>query len=74
MKYFLNRQIDLFYGYNGKPKTHVLDSMIAFDGMLNRPLAVSVGISNEKMIDVKALTKHLSITMDNSFSIIYSMF
>ena len=46
IKYFPNRQIDLFYGYNEKPKTHVLDSMIAFNDMLNRPLAVSVGISN----------------------------
>ena len=73
IKYFPNRQIHLFYAYNGKPKTHVLDSMIAFDNMLNRPLAVSVGISNEKMTDVKALTKYLSNNRQQFFHNLFNV-
>ena len=73
IKYFPNKEIDFFYGYNGKPKTLVLDSMIAFDDMLNRPLAVSVGISNEKTTDVEALTKYLSNNGQQFFNILFNV-
>ena len=50
----------MFYECNKKPKTHILQSNITFDELLNAALAGYVGISNKDLTDVKALAKYLS--------------
>ena len=59
--YFPNGEIYVHYEYQGVPSKVFLKLPFTFDDMENAPLATGVGISSEKVKDLKHLQSFLSL-------------
>lgn len=60
IKYYPNGLVDVYENYDQAPVTYTIETNITFDDLENMPQPGEVGISAEKIRDVKSLTRFLS--------------
>lgn len=59
--YFPNGYINVYYKYNEKPVTFIIERTTAFENLEDATAASSVGVSSEKIKGVTGLMHHLSL-------------
>ena len=70
--YFPNRHINVYYKYKKKPVTFITEKTTAFGNLEKATAASSVGISLEKIKDVKGLMHHLSLKGQDFYETFFS--
>lgn len=57
--YAPNGRIDVYENYNGKPETHIIENTVTFEDLKLTPPPPAIGISEEKIKDLKSLIRYL---------------
>ena len=60
ISYFPNGQVQVYNEYNGTPFEYSIESTIKFDNLEKAPICETVGITKEKVKDLKSLMKYVS--------------